>query len=384
MRMDGPGRIGRRRLRVLHVIGTLDAGGAERVLVALLRRLGASRISQAVHLLTARGPLSALVPAGCAILGAAPAAPTASLLRSVTRFRPDVVHTWADDAAVTVAPIAAALDLPWVHRIANIPSAQYRLHPREPAFLRGFGHALRVADRVCALSDAAAEDATDYFGIERPAVIYNGFPLAARHDCRPLGRPAGRFLLLAVGRLDVEKGHAILLDALPAIDRAIPNVACWIAGTGPLAGVLGARASALGLDRVVTWLGYRKDVRRLLAATDVFVMPSLYEGFGNAVLEAMRASVPVVASDLPVLRNDVLRGAPAAVLVAPGDSAALAEAVISLARSPDRRDRMAAQARDATTRYAAGTMVREWGALYRAVANDRRPRPAAGRRRASR
>ncbi len=372
---EGRGRrLGRQRssrLRVLHVIGTFDAGGAERVLVTVLRGLRTAHVTQAVHLLTARGPLTSLVPAGCRIFGATPTSPTTGLLHSVMRFRPDVLHTWADDAAVTAAPVASALDVPLVHRIANIPSAQYRIHPRESRFLQRFDQALQVADRVCALSDAAADDAAEYFGIERPAVIYNGFPLAVRPDRRPLSWPARRFLIVAVGRLDVEKGYATLLDALPAIRRAVPNAACWIAGTGPLGGLLRARSSALGLDGVVRWLGYRENVYRLLAHADLFVMPSLYEGFGNAVLEAMRAGVPVVASDLPVLRKDILRGARGAVLVPTNDSTALADAVISLARSRRDRARLAECARRVTGRYTVDRMLREWSALYRTIAGDR-------------
>lgn len=152
----------------------------------------------------------------------------------------------------------------------------------------------------------------------------------------------GRPVVLAVGRLAPQKGLDTLLEAAATgswLARR-PEPLVVIAGTGPLARALSARSRGLGAG--VRFLGWRTDVTALLAACSVFVLPSRWEGQPLIVQEALRAGRPIVATDVGGVRD--LTG-DAAVLVPPGDPAALAAAVLSVLDDPGLAARLAAAAR---------------------------------------
>jgi glycosyltransferase involved in cell wall biosynthesis len=137
--------------------------------------------------------------------------------------------------------------------------------------------------------------------------------------------PKGRPVVLAAGRLAAQKDFGLLLAAAATWRDLEPVPLVVIAGDGPLAGELRARAAALGV--AAEFPGHRDDVPALLAAAAVFVLPSRWEGQPLVLQEALRAGVPVVATragGIPELAGD------AALLVPPGDASALADAVRSV------------------------------------------------------
>ncbi|MEU1289678.1 glycosyltransferase family 4 protein [Kitasatospora sp. NPDC005856] len=155
-----------------------------------------------------------------------------------------------------------------------------------------------------------------------------------------LGTDPDRPLVLAVGRLVPQKAFGLLLDATRELSALDPEPLVLLAGDGPEAGVLRERAAAEKLP--VRLLGYRTDVPDLLAAADVVVISSRWEARSLVVQEAMRAGVPVVATavgGIPELVGD------AAVLVPPGDPAALGQAVRALLADPARREQLVAAGR---------------------------------------
>jgi glycosyltransferase involved in cell wall biosynthesis len=144
------------------------------------------------------------------------------------------------------------------------------------------------------------------------------------------GADPGQAIVLAAGRLAVQKGFGLLLDAAARWGDIRPAPLLVIAGQGPLAADLQTRAASLGLT--VRFAGHRVDVPALLAAADVFVLPSVWEGQALILQEALRASVPVVATR--VGGNPELTGEDAAILVPPGDAQRLAEAVRAVLGDP--------------------------------------------------
>ncbi len=136
-----------------------------------------------------------------------------------------------------------------------------------------------------------------------------------------------------MGRLALAKNQAELIRAMPAILRQAPNCRLLIAGEGPLRPSLEALIAELDLAGSVQLLGNRDDIPQLLYVADVFVFPSLFEGHPGALVEAMFAARPIVASAIPVHGETLLDGQ-AGALVPLGDANALAQAIVDLLRNP--------------------------------------------------
>ena len=196
------------------------------------------------------------------------------------------------------------------------------------------------SDLVAQLRAAGARD------VERalvPAPLREP-PARSREQVRAeLAIPDGAALVLAVGRLAPQKGLDVLADALALLSgrASPPRIAAVVAGNGPLDAELRRRAAAEGLP--LRLLGVRHDVPDLLAAADVVVVPSLWEGQSLLVQEALRAGAALVATDAGGTREVTGN---AAVLVPPRDPAALAAAVVDLVEHPDGLRRLRAAARD--------------------------------------
>jgi len=142
-----------------------------------------------------------------------------------------------------------------------------------------------------------------------------------------------------VGRPIPEKGHASLIEAVPAVLAQHPRTQFLIVGDGSLRAELQQRVAARGHGDRVCFAGARADVPEMLALMDVFAFPSLSEGFGIAVIEAMASRLPVVASAIRPLSDIVIEGT-TGFLVPPGDAPALAASLIQLLDDPDRRRTM--------------------------------------------
>src|SRR5262249_5244968 len=137
-----------------------------------------------------------------------------------------------------------------------------------------------------------------------------------------LGAGPERPVVLTLGRLDAQKGYPVLLEAA----AQLPDADFAVAGEGPERDVLEDLAGRLGIADRVHFLGHRTDVPELLAAADVFALPSLYEGSSLAVLEAMAARRAVVSSAVGGT-EELIEDGESGLLVPPGDAAALAGAI---------------------------------------------------------
>lgn len=157
-----------------------------------------------------------------------------------------------------------------------------------------------------------------------------------RKTRRALGLSDTAEVLLTVGRQEHQKGQKYLLEAVAAVARSRPNLRLLVAGReGNATGELLSIRDRLRLSDRIRFLGHREDVPDLLAAADLFVFPSLYEGIGGAALEAMALELPVVASRIPGMQ-EVLEEGENALLVPPEDSRSLAEAILHLLTDKDK------------------------------------------------
>jgi glycosyltransferase involved in cell wall biosynthesis len=239
----------------------------------------------------------------------------------------------------------------------------------------------RAVDAVAAISTRVA-DALGEAGVARDhlRIIPSGVDCEHFRRADSLERQAARsrigiarddFLVGAVGMLEERKGHRYLLDAIAILNRArtgASRIKCAIAGDGAMRDELARLAQASGIGSDILFLGMIGDARQLLDALDVFVFPSLSEGLGVALLEAMACGLPVVASRVGGI-VDIVEDHRSGLLVTP-NVAAIAEAIGALADDGERRSQIANAARlRVVENFSMDAMTQKTIELYRACLN---------------
>jgi len=244
-----------------------------------------------------------------------------------------------------------------------------------------------LVDRIITCSEAVRRYALEELGLpaERLVVVPNGirfqrFVLPGRRDSvrAALGLAPDQLVVGTVGRLDEpKKGMAILVDALERVAARIPNVVCLVVGDGTGRRLLEEKVRRKNLEPHVRFLGERRDIPELLQALDLYVQPSLWEGFGLSALEAMASGLPVIASRVGGLPEVVEEGKTGD-LVPPGDAQLLADRMTALLCAGERRDRYGREGRRrAQDHFPLDKMVRGWTDLYRELLSEKRCEEAA-------
>jgi glycosyltransferase involved in cell wall biosynthesis len=233
---------------------------------------------------------------------------------------------------------------------------------------------VRMADRVVVNAEAlrprgAAGARTDVIPSGVDTELFRPRPEERAEVRARLALTSTHLVVGTVGRLEPRKGTAVLLEAAARlVKKGLSDLRVVVVGDGPLRDELPALAARLGITDRVLMLGDRPDVSEVLAALDVFVLPSRSEGMSNALLEAMAAALPVVATAVGG-NPEVVSAETTGVLVAPDDVMAMADAVQRLAANPALAAQLGAAARrHVEERYGARAMVRRLETVYAAVA----------------
>ena len=363
-------------LNVLQLIPTLDRSGAEKQMALLAAGLPRDRFRVEVAALTRLGPLEHdLRASGVPVtligkrLKADPIA-LARLSRFLKEREFDVVQTWIF-AANTYGRIAA--------RRAGVPVvvvAEMAVDLWKGRGQLAVDRALaRWTDRVVGNSLAVSEF---YHKAGIPAakleVIPSGIgneepPEVDRAEVRRgFGFAPDAPLILFAGRLAPQKAVEDLLAAIDVLQHVRPDLCVLIVGDGPLREKLEGLVSAFRIGHAVKFLGHRDDVPRLLAASDLLVLPSLYEGLPNVVLEAMRFRKPVVATAAPGT-TEVVKHGETGLLVPMKKPTALAQAIRTVIEDPVLAARLGEAGRTrAEAEFRAATMIDRFAALYERLA----------------
>ena len=372
-------------MRVMQVVPTLDIGGAERVATDLSCQL--VRAGHAVSVVRLFSPSTA-PPQTCARSNEAELRAHGVRLHSlgkkagldlrviprlaaaVAADGPDVIHTHTYVLRYVLPALALGRSRPIVHTIHNLATRDVDW----PGVLLQFA-AFRLGVTTVAIGEAVAASFRRTYRMAPRRVIPNGIrvseytaPASDGEELRAqLGIPGNVPTFVTVARLTAQKNHVTLLRAFASPRLEAAGAHLLLAGGGELRGELEGLARELRVERRAHFLGERTDVARVLAAADVFVLPSLWEGNPLAVMEAMAAGKPVVATAVgcvPELVPERVRAHRA-----PGDVEALEAAMIAegsdLALARSRGASALAAARD---RFDVGAMARAYEALYAEVA----------------
>lgn len=292
-----------------------------------------------------------------------------ALLEIVDRKGIDVLHLHGYGATTFGRAAAALRRLPAVlHEHANLTDT--------PWFQKVADLALEpFTDIAIAVSESTAEFVVKARKVpaRKVKVVYLGAPLdefsrprsadEIAEVRRELGAGAGDFLVGTVTRLHDSKGNEYLIEAARRVIDQRPNARFFLAGEGPLRPDLEAQARALGLGDRFVFVGFVRDVARLLSAFDLSVFPSLWEGTPLTVFEALAAGKAIVATDADGLL-DVLTDRQDALIVARRDADALAARIVHLLDHPEERAVLSAGARVTGARYDIAAFVRKMERLY--------------------
>jgi glycosyltransferase involved in cell wall biosynthesis len=352
----------------------MPVGGAEDLVAAIIRGLDSRRFSPSIATLGLPGPVGQeLKDQGYEVAGLGLDIKHTSgihVVGAVRRFlkdrRPDILHTHLYHPNLYGRLGAMGLGLSGVVAAVHNSYTTVKFHRRMWNFLLAW-----VTDRILVGSPQVWRDVRRFDGVPacRLRLLPYGIPLVELET--PLGREAARgrlgvkgLVIGAVGRLEEQKGHTHLLAALPEVRREFPGLVVVLVGEGRRQDDLKRQVQALGLEDTVRFLGTRRDLPEIYRALDLFVQPSLWEGLPLALLKAMGAGLPVVATAVSGSLDAIEDGVNGR-LVAPGDPQALAQVIMELLRQPGERRRLADAARQTVAdRYSLEAMVRQLEELY--------------------
>jgi glycosyltransferase involved in cell wall biosynthesis len=286
--------------------------------------------------------------------------PKPSYLTTAYRFanvlrkhRVDILHSHMFQASRLVSPIG---------RVCGVPVIIETPHVREQwrhGWFKG-SYATdrlvgRFVDHYIAVSDANAHYLITEKGLptKKVHVIRNGCDLRRLDYSRPVPLGMKRNLaftnddpvLLVLGRLEPQKGHRVLLEALPYVRREFPRIRLVCVGDGCLLQELEQQVRNLQLQDAVRFVGFQANVADWFALADISVLPSFYEGLPLVAIESLAAGCPVVATSVDGT-PEVIVNERTGLTVPPGNSTSLANAILRLLKDPDLRSRLASAGRN--------------------------------------
>lgn len=368
--MSTPARIG-------FFMPHLRHGGAERVVLRLMQHLDRARFQPILILQRREGDYLDLLPADVDVVALRRIRPpgcVVELARLLRRHRIDLVYSATNATniyAATAARLAGGSTRVVIseHTPLDFSLRKAKLLPLRRAGIRA---AYPRADLIVAPLDAIGREISAFLGpaappfrclpnpvVEAPGPLRDQVPLALR--------------IVSVGRLAPVKRFDLLISAFAAFRNRHPGASLTLFGDGPERARLEQLAADLDVDDSVVFEGYVEDVSARLTDFDLFVCTSEREGFGNALVEAMAASVPVVSVDCPFGPRLLLQGGQAGYLVGPDDLASIAAAIGEVATNQELRRQYATIARNVAASFSVSRAV---AAYERAFADISKITPA--------
>jgi glycosyltransferase involved in cell wall biosynthesis len=359
----------------MQVIDSLALGGAEVLVADMYTGLRERGIECEYYLLRSEEtPLEQKITRQGARIHAPLAASVYSplhvwaLQKHLREFKYDVVHVHLFPAQLWAACGARLART----AIPLVTTEHATLNRRRVSWFRGIDRLMyRQYQRIASVSHATTANLVEWLPEVKDKVIEcpNGinvdtYASATTTDKKDLfSLPESTPVVLCVGRLDPEKDHKTLLRAV----GLVPGVVLVLAGDGPLSERLHTLADELGIASRVRFLGKRMDVPQLLKAADVYVQPSLWEGFGIAALEAMAAGKPVIASNVPGLAEVI---GDAGILFPVGDVGHLAQSITTLLGDANYRQALGEAAQQRSRMFSLDKTLDCYEKLYREVAGN--------------
>lgn len=375
-----------KKIHVLFFTSSLGNGGAEMHLLRLLNHLDRNQFRLSVALAQTGGTYESALASDVTVHALNPpgiGSSTLRMLRAINPLRkvlaveqPDLLVSIMDHANLVAAWACRGLAQrpKLVLSIQIPPSKQLRpWHPIDRTVVALLPHLYPQADRIVALSKGVAQDIQSLVPSARDSieVIYNAGVdsrvLNGSKDALPSHQlPKDGPLVVACGRLHHQKGFPYLLRAMQQVRRVVP-AHLWIVGEGPERPALENQIKQLGLTDCVRLVGFQKNPYQYMAAADVFVLSSLYEGFGNVIVEAMASGAPVVATDCPYGPSEIIEDGVHGLLVPPANAEALSQAMIRILTDPVLKQQLSHNGQKRSQDFHADGIASAYADLFRRV-----------------
>jgi glycosyltransferase involved in cell wall biosynthesis len=385
------------RIKILHVITRLDSGGSaqntlltclgltERYELVLVHGLSfESKMTDLEEQAVYRGIERAkdrgvkVIPIPSVVRKIDPSRDVCaffSLLRLLVREKPAILHTHTSKAGILGR---CAAKLAGVPTIVHTPHGHVFYGHFGPLASRLFLLAERVlafiTDRMIALTEGERNDyiALSVCDPEKLVTIHSGVEIDRymavqvniQEKKRSLGLYPQGLVIGTVGWLLPIKGPMHLLRAMFFVWKSYPETGLVYVGKGDLEKELREEAFRMGVSERVSFLGWRDDIPEIMQLLDIFVLPSLNEGMGRVLVEAMAAGKPIVASNVGGIPDLVIQGENG-LLVPPADTKALASGIEFFITNPENRREMGEKGRKMAIKYGSDSMVQEIDQLYR-------------------
>jgi glycosyltransferase involved in cell wall biosynthesis len=364
--------------RVLFVMPSLNGGGAERAAILLARALPSSDWKPTIYVFNRSGAYASMLPAGLEVVsgdsGSGRLRRIAALAAYVKRSRPAVVVSLLSPITTYLAmilagstarfaisqqtPLSAVIDDADCERVGSHNRRLVRIAVRA---------VYNRADVVIAPSHGVADDLAANFHVKphRICVIPNpvdllGISKDAQREVGPLRRNRQERLIVTAGRLVEQKNLSLLIRTIAVLRPRLP-IRALILGAGPQDRQLRALAAGLGVSGSIDFLGFCSNPWQYFAASDLFVLCSRYEGFGNVIVEAMACGLPVVMTKCES-SADILGDTDAGIIVEKHEPEALAGAIEMALADEERRQYMSSCARARARDFDVATIARRIGA----------------------
>jgi glycosyltransferase involved in cell wall biosynthesis len=354
----------RHPLRTLWILPSLEGGGAERAIATILSHLDPDRVQAHLLLHHRKGAFLDEIPTHIPI----------DVLSPYHRLDPRLIRQLAGylqtqryDVVIAVLRywgLLAAVAHRWAGRPGKLLINEQNLPSREMQLYGGYWFkremirwAYHQASGVVTISEAIRQDLISNFGLDEASIRVIGNPVDTTHIRIKAKGPSPHPwfngeepVIVSVGRLHPQKGHDILLRAFARLRERMAT-RLIIVGEGPQRDQLIGMAKALDIAEYTDFVGFHPNPYRYMQAAVAFTLASRYEGFGVVLAEAMALGLPIVATDCPGGPREVLADGEAGLLVPPGDSIALADALARVISDVDLQRKLGDRAQIEAQRF---------------------------------
>ena len=370
--------------KLMVVIHSLRGGGSERVLVNLLK--GLDRYKFSIILVLYERVFDFPLPDNLEIkildiyasknlfkLAAGFISKIINLTKLIRQNKPDVIFSLLSSTNVTVilAKLLSRMKCKLIvsehtHPSVNLNNEVYG------GITKGFVKFLYPrADRIIAVSEGIKEDLIKNFNIpeKKITVIYNPVDIneIKRFSQEDVDHPwfyDELPVIVSVGRLTRQKGYPYLIGAFSIVMKSLP-CKLLIIGEGENRGRLVKLAEECGLERDIEFLGFQKNPFKYMVNSSVFVLSSLYEGFGNVIVEAMALGLPVISTDCPSGPSEIINDKKNGILVPVKDEKALADAILSVLTNSQLKNNLGREAKKKAQTFAINKIVEKYRGIFR-------------------